>query len=137
MRCPFLQESLCQYCSAASVVKYVPYSDASVTRCGTSAHRYCDLLLTMQNPRLLTPHDVIAPEIDSNEEDSSGYWLVDGTQTVGWLFYSSNHMWADVDEDRICHIGVDAFLAEVLGNPRPPPSISHFFSYTGMSRPTP
>ncbi len=113
--CPFLQESLCQYCSASSVVKYVPYSDPTLTRCGTSSHRYCELLMTMQNPRLLTPHDIIAPEIDSNEDDASGYWLVDGIQTVGWLFYSTNHMWADVDEEGTCHIGIDAFLAKVLG----------------------
>ena len=113
--CPFLQESLTQYCSAASVIKYVPYSDPTLTRCGTSSHRYCELLMTMQNPKLLTPHDVIAPEIDPNEEDASGYWLVDGIQTVGWLFYSPNHMWADVDEEGTCHIGIDAFLAKVLG----------------------
>lgn len=114
--CPFLQEALCQYCSAASVVKYVPYSDPGLTRCGTSSHRYCELLMTMQNPRLLTPHDVIAPELDSEDEDSNGYWVVDGIQTVGWLHYSPNHMWADFDEDGICHIGIDAFLAKVLGH---------------------
>ncbi len=113
--CPFLQESLCQYCSAASVVKYVPYSNPSLTRCGTSSHRYCELLQTMQSPGLLTPHDVIAPELDPGEDDASGYWLVDGIQTVGWLHYSPNHMWADIDEDGTCHIGIDAFLAKVLG----------------------
>lgn len=113
--CPFLQESLCQYCSAASVVKYVPYSDPSLTRCGTSSHRYCELLMTMQNPKLLTPHDVVAPEVDSSEDDASGYWMVDGIQTVGWLFYSRNHMWADIDEDGTCHVGIDAFLSRVLG----------------------
>jgi glycine cleavage system H lipoate-binding protein len=113
--CPFLQESLSQYCSAASVVKYVPYSDPSLTRCGTSSHRYCELLMTMESPRLLTPHDVLAPEIDPAEDDANGYWLVDGIQTVGWLFYSPNHMWADVDEDGTCHVGIDAFLARILG----------------------
>ncbi len=115
-RCPFLQESLCQYCAAASIVKYVPYSDPVLTRCGTSSHRYCDLLLTMQNPGLLTPHDIIAPEIDREDEDENGYWIIDGIQTVGWLSYSPNHMWADYDEDGTFHIGIDAFLAKVLGN---------------------
>ncbi len=113
--CPFLQESLCQYCAAASVVKYVPYSDPSLTRCGTSSHRYCDLLLAMQNPRLLTPHDVVAPEIDREDDNESGYWIVDGVQTVGWLYYSQNHMWADIAEDGIVHVGIDAFIAKVLG----------------------
>lgn len=113
--CPFLQESLSQYCAASSYVKYVPYSDPNLTKCGTSSHRYCELLMTMQNPRLLTPHDVIAPEIDREDESSDGYWLVDGIQTVGWLHYSRNHMWADYDEDGTCHIGIDAFLARALG----------------------
>ncbi len=113
--CPFLQETLCQYCSVMSVVKYVPYQEPGLTRCGTSAHRYCELMMTMQNPRLLTPHDVIAPEIDPDDENASGYWMVDGIQTVGWLFYSPNHMWADVDEDGTCHVGADAFMSKVLG----------------------
>ncbi len=113
--CPFLQESLCQYCAAAPAVKYVPYSDPSLTRCGTSNHRYCELLMTMQNPKLLTHHDVIAPEIDRDDENESGYWVVDGIQTVGWLHYSRNHMWADLDEDGTCHIGVDGFFTKVLG----------------------
>ena len=52
--CPFLQESLVQYCSGASVVKYVPYSDPSLSRCGTSSHRYCELFLMISHPNLLT-----------------------------------------------------------------------------------
>lgn len=113
--CPFLQESLCQYCAAASVVKYVPYSDPSLTRCGTSGHRYCELLMTMQNPQLLTPHDVVAPEIDRDDDNESGYWTIDGVQTVGWLLYSQNHMWADIGDDGIFHVGLDAFFARVIG----------------------
>ena len=46
-RCPFLQESLVQYCSASSVVKFIPYSESSIIRCGNDAHRYCDLFLSL------------------------------------------------------------------------------------------
>lgn len=112
--CPFLQESLVQYCSAASVVKYVPYNDMSLSRCGNSSHRYCELSLMIQNPSLLTSHEIDAPELDLDDSESS-VWLVDGLQTTGWLFYSANHMWADVDEEGFCHIGIDPFLAKVLG----------------------
>ena len=113
--CTFLQESLCQFCAAAPTVKYVPYSDPSLTRCGTSSHRYCELLMAMQNPKLLTHHDIVAPEIDRDDENESGYWVVDGIQTIGWLHYSRNHMWADLDDDGTCHVGLDAFLARVIG----------------------
>ena len=66
-RCPFLQESLAQYCSGSSVVKYVPYSDPSLTRCGTSSHRYCELFLMLSHPNLLTSHEVDIPIIDSED----------------------------------------------------------------------
>jgi glycine cleavage system H lipoate-binding protein len=110
--CPFLQESLVQYCSDASVVKYVPYSDPSLSRCGTSNHRYCELFLMISHPNLLTSHEVDAPTLDSED---SGPWIIDGVQTTGWHFYSANHMWADIDEEGICHVGIDPFFAKVLG----------------------
>lgn len=111
-RCPFLQESLAQYCSGSSVVKYVPYSDPSLTRCGTSSHRYCELFLMLSHPNLLTSHEVDAPTISSED---GGPWIVDGIQTTGWHFYSRNHMWLEIDEDGICHVGIDPFLSKVIG----------------------
>ncbi len=111
--CPFLQESLVQYCSGASVVKYVPYSDPSLSRCGTSSHRYCELFLIISHPNLLTLHEVDAPTLDSEDD---GPWIIDGIQTTGWHFYSANHMWADVDEEGTCHVGIDPFFAKVLGS---------------------
>src|SRR5215475_13748639 len=32
--CPFLRESLMQYCAAAPVTKLVPYSESLLSRCG-------------------------------------------------------------------------------------------------------
>lgn len=111
-RCPFLQESLVQYCSGASVIKYVPYSDPSLSRCGTSSHRYCELFLMISHPNLLTSHEVDAPTVDSED---GGPWIIDGIQTTAWHSYSNNHMWLEIDEEGICHIGVDSFLAKVIG----------------------
>jgi len=111
-RCPFLQESLAQYCSAASVVKYVPYSDPGLSRCGTSGHRYCELFLMISHPNLVASHEVDAPTLDSGD---IGPWIVDGIQTTGWHFYSANHMWLEIDEEGNCHVGVDPFFAKVIG----------------------
>ncbi len=112
--CPFLQESLVQYCSAASVVKYVPYNDLTLSRCGNSSHRYCELLMMLQNPGQIASRitDVAGSDLDESE---SSVWLIDGLQTTGWLFYSANHMWADIDDEKFCHVGIDPFLAKVLG----------------------
>jgi glycine cleavage system H lipoate-binding protein len=94
--CPFLRESLMQYCSAAPVTRFVPYSESLLSRCGTDSFRYCDLYLSMAHPDL------------SHDE-------VDGLPLPGWLSYSSNHMWLEVTEDGVCHAGIDAFLARALG----------------------
>ncbi len=111
-RCPFLQESLVQYCSGASVTKYVPYSDPSISRCGTSTHRYCELFLMISHPTLQTFHDVYPPTIDS---DDGGPWIIDSIQITGWHSYSLNHMWLETDDEGICHIGIDPFFAKVIG----------------------
>ena len=34
----------------------------------------------------------------------------------GWLFYSPSHLWLDVGDDGLCHLGIDAFLARVVGS---------------------
>ncbi|HXK06969.1 MAG TPA: hypothetical protein VMS37_31530 [Verrucomicrobiae bacterium] len=94
--CPYLRESLMQYCAAAPVAKLVPYSESLLSRCGNDAFRYCELYSAMAHPGLRA------------EE-------VDGTPMPGWLRYSANHMWLDVTEDGACHAGIDAFLGRVLG----------------------
>jgi glycine cleavage system H lipoate-binding protein len=94
--CPYLCESLMQYCSAAPVSKFVPYSESLLSRCGNDAFRYCELYLRMAHPAL--------PSED-----------VDGIPLPGWLAYSANHLWLDVTDDGVCHAGIDGFLARALG----------------------
>ncbi len=94
--CPYLHESLMQYCGAAPVAKFVPYSESLLSRCGNDSFRYCELYLGMAHPP-------IAP----NE--------VDGLDMPEWLAYSANHLWLDVTEDGLCHAGIDAFLSRTLG----------------------
>jgi len=99
--CPFLGESLMQYCGAAPVAKMVPYSESLLSRCGNNRFRYCELYLAMANPGRAN----LAP----SAADVDGLPLPDG------LRYSANHMWLDVGEDGLCHAGVDAFLSRALG----------------------
>jgi glycine cleavage system H lipoate-binding protein len=94
--CPFLSESLMQYCGAAPVAKFVPYSESLLTRCGNDSYRYCELYLQMAHP-------LPAPE------------TADGIAMPRELAYSANHMWVDVGGDGVWHAGIDAFLGRVLG----------------------
>ncbi len=96
-RCPYLDESLVQYCAAAPVQKYIPFSEAVLSRCGTAAFHYCDLYITMAHP------------------EESDVPHVDGIAVPPWLHYTANHMWLDASEDGVYHIGIDAFLARTLG----------------------
>jgi glycine cleavage system H lipoate-binding protein len=84
-----------QYCAAA-VRRLAPYSESAPSRCGSSSFRYCDQYQTMAPPGL--PGEA-----------------VDGLPLPGRLSYSANHVWLDVTEDGVCHAGIDAFLARVLG----------------------
>src|ERR1035441_777929 len=93
--CPYLRESLMQYCGAAPVAKFVPYSESLLSRCGNDSHRYCELYLALANPEQPAEPDAIP--------------MPDG------LHYSANHMWLDITEDGVCHAGIDAFLARTLG----------------------
>jgi glycine cleavage system H lipoate-binding protein len=90
-----LRESLMQYCGAAPVAKFVPYSESLLSRCGNDTHRYCELFLGMSRP----------------QPDASG----DEIYMPKWLRYSVNHMWLDVTGDGMCHAGIDAFLSRALG----------------------
>jgi glycine cleavage system H lipoate-binding protein len=94
--CPCLCESLMQYCGAAPVAKFVPYSESLLSRCGNDGYRYCELYLSMAHP------------MTTSEE-------VEGISLPDWLGYSANHMWLDVTDDGTCHAGIDAFLTRVLG----------------------
>jgi glycine cleavage system H lipoate-binding protein len=95
--CPYLHESLMQYCGAAPVAKFVPFSESLLSRCGNDSFRYCELYLAMAHPQA------------AGEE-------VDGIGMPDWLRYSANHMWLDVTDDGVCHIGIDAFLSRTLGS---------------------
>lgn len=129
--CPYLQEALMQYCGAASVTKYIPYSEAALSPCGTESHKYCELFLSMAHPdrtHFHDPWDGVADVCEGSAEE----FVVEGIRVPGWLYYSGNHMWADQGSEGKIHIGIDAFLAGMLG------SIERilFVTPSGIHRPT-
>lgn len=101
--CPYLRESPAQYCATASVTRFIPYTESLLSRCTNEGYRYCDVYLALANP----PEKAAAAE---RRDCSAG-----GIRVPDWLYYSSNHMWLDTAKDGLCHIGVDGFLARVLG----------------------
>jgi glycine cleavage system H lipoate-binding protein len=89
-RCPHLEEIHVQYCGISSPTRLIPFSESQLSNCATGGYRYCDSYLL-----LARPHGAVSPPSD--------------------LLYSSNHFWVAAEESGLCHIGLDAFLAEVLG----------------------
>ncbi len=96
-RCPYLVEPLTQYCSAAPVVKYIPYSESLLSRCGNDGYRYCEAYLALANA-------------GARASDR----LVSGIRVPAHLDYAPNHMWFDAGGGR-WHAGIDGLLAQVLG----------------------
>jgi glycine cleavage system H lipoate-binding protein len=115
--CPFLDQRLVQYCSAASITKFIPYSESVLSRCGSEAYRYCDVFASLANPA---------------EPGSIEGWSVEGIEVPPKLFYSPNHMWLELGEDGRCHIGIDGLLAKALGRVD---GVS-FLALKGPGRPT-
>ena len=89
-QCPHLEEIHVQYCGAAPIAKLVPFSDSQGFRCAGDGYRYCDSYLAR-----VRPHGAQMP-----------------SKT---LLFSPNHLWLDASADGLCHIGIDAFLAETAG----------------------
>lgn len=102
-RCPFLEERLVQFCSVAPVTKFIPYSEASLSRCGGGGFEYCSVYLNFAQPGLASAHA-------GDERDP----VVEGIRVPRRLYYAPNHMWLDVREDGACHVGIDGLLAHAL-----------------------
>ena len=80
--------------------KFIPYSESPTSRCHSEGYRYCELYLSLAHA-------------GAQEQAST---RVDGVYMPDWQLYSPNHMWLDAGADGTYHLGVDGFLARVLGN---------------------
>ena len=108
--CPFLHESLVQYCTAAAVTKFIPYTESVLSQCGTDSDKYCELFLGLSQPI-----DENTDKIQSCKDGNCAVRTVDDIKIPSNLFFSPNHMWMEIGNDGVCHVGIDAFLAKVLG----------------------
>jgi len=110
-RCPFLEDSLAQYCSAASVTTMVPYNDATHSHCTTEDHKYCEFYVASRSKE-----DPMKTIIDGQKSSSdTGNVRFEMFPLPIDRAFTPNHMWVDVNEHRTCHVGIDALLARVLG----------------------
>lgn len=114
--CPFLQESLAQYCSASPVTKFVPYSESLLSRCGNDSHRYCELFLAIARPESVPSDPALQSSSTKEELSRVKENIVEGIPMPEAVGFTTNHMWLDVDEDGCFHVGVDALMAKVLGH---------------------
>lgn len=105
-RCPHLEEVHVQYCGASPVTRLVPSSDSQSSPCTGEGYRYCDSYMARAHPH--------GPK-----------------QAAAGLLWAPNHMWLDVGEAGLCHIGVDAFLSEMAGSV----DALTFVTARGMHRP--
>ncbi len=108
-RCPFLRESLAQFCAARPSPTYVPWSASPELRCAHDGHRFCDLFLDVSGEDARRPSS--AP-VDADEGQTQ---TAAGVPMPGWLFYAESHLWLDRGDDGVCHVGIDAFLAQLAG----------------------
>jgi glycine cleavage system H lipoate-binding protein len=88
-RCPHFEEVRVQYCGAFALTKLVPFSESQLPSCTSESFHYCDSYLLMARPH--------------------------ATSRSAHLLYSPNHFWLDASESGLCHIGLDGFLADVIG----------------------
>ena len=102
-RCPFLHTAVMSNCSASPAAKPVPKNNSVTSRCNSSAYLYCDTYLKMGNGA------------NGRRKKDIDQLIIEGIEVPMHLAYSMNHMWLDAGEDGVIHVGVDAFLARVLG----------------------
>jgi len=118
-QCPYLRESIAQYCAASRASRLIPYSDPLISRCGSGSYRYCDVYLGVASPEA---------EAGGEKRDCSP----GGIRVPTWLHYSANHMWLDAAKGGSCHLGLDAFFTRALG------AVERitFMRQTGVHRPS-
>jgi glycine cleavage system H lipoate-binding protein len=97
--CPHLRTTLVQYCAAATVTRFIPYSEALTSCCLTEGYRYCDLYVSWAEPERAL-------------RIASGAGAV---EVPPHLAFSPNHMWLDLREDGTWHMGLDGFFAKIAG----------------------
>ncbi len=108
-RCPFLTEALAQFCAATPSVTYVPWSASPEQRCTHDGHRFCSVFLGACGEDARRPAHVAADTPEGRTD------VVAGVPMPGWLSYAESHLWLDTGDDGVGHVGLDAFVTQLLG----------------------
>jgi glycine cleavage system H lipoate-binding protein len=98
-QCPFLTEAQVQFCQAAPTTRFIPFSEDLRARCNGAGFRYCESYLQRARPDRRIGPDQRAGEVPVPADRA----------------YATNHMWIDSGDDGVCYVGVDGFLARLLG----------------------
>ncbi len=106
--CPFLDEIFACSCAAAPC-KLIPRTPLAVRSCLADSHRYCEFFLERACPRPPAATGGRAASPDGRPLGAAEIPVAPG------VALAPNHMWIDEGPDGSCHVGVDAFLARVLG----------------------
>ncbi len=129
--CPFLHESLVQYCAVAAVPTYIPYTESGLSRCGTDGYSYCELFAELEHA---VGESAVPPPREGSDATAQivlAEPTVDGLAVPIGLWYAPNHMWLDASEDGTYHVGIDSFMARALGTL----DAVSFLTMTGLQRP--
>lgn len=110
--CPFLHEAQAEFCGAAPMVKYIPATNDLHSHCNSDGHLYCELYLAHADPQ----GERRPRQRRTHTGDVTQIPRVDGMPVPVHLHYAPNHMWLDVADDGIVHIGLDAFAARVIAS---------------------
>jgi glycine cleavage system H lipoate-binding protein len=124
--CPWLHESHAEFCAAAAVTKLIPATNDLLSRCKTDSHLYCELYLAHADPMGERKPEPRSSRVGERTP------RVEGIPVPANLSYAPNHLWIDIAEDGYCHVGIDGFLATVIGTPERISFANHRF----VGRPT-
>ena len=110
--CPFLQDADAEFCAASPVPRFIPAHDGLLSRCKSDSHLYCEVFLAAADARGSRLPERAGVSRPAGTDDRTP--MVDGVPVPAQLSYAPNHMWLDVADDGLCHVGIDGFLARVL-----------------------
>jgi len=129
--CPFLHETLVQYCSASPETRFIPYSESTLTRCGTENHLYCEIYLSLSHPMDYQSSGGVS-EMVPGELPGPTETAVEGIPIPLGIWYANNHMWLDISGDGHAHVGIDGLLARAIGQV----DEINYLTVKGLARPS-
>jgi glycine cleavage system H lipoate-binding protein len=124
-RCPFLCVGDVHYCALAQSPRLIPCNKKAFSRCTDEGHKYCQIYLSMVDPRSDEESDAqeAATGVSESPADRRAAGEAGAVEHADEdevpmpepLAFAANHMWLDRGDGKTCHIGVDAFFGRVLG----------------------